>query len=107
VDTERIVGFTVLIVVVLSAGGMVFNEILKTVLRSRERTRSDRDRLYEERLARLEAAVDAIAIEVERQGEHVRFDARLDTRLDTRLDAGRSAPEAPEPRLPGRTITPQ
>lgn len=94
VDTERFIGFAVLGIVMLSVAGIVVNEILKTVLRARERMRSERDRLYEERLARLEAAVDAVAVEVERQGEMLRYTARLDP------------PPKSDQRLPGRTITP-
>jgi uncharacterized sporulation protein YeaH/YhbH (DUF444 family) len=55
----------------------------------------------EERLARIETAVDVIAVEVERISEAQRFTARLDAERETRRVAGSSAP-AQE----GRIVTP-
>jgi hypothetical protein len=55
----------------------------------------------EQRLARIETAVDVIAVEVERIAEAQRFTARLDAERETRRIAGPSA-SAHE----GRIVTP-
>ena len=71
------------VLVVMAAGGtvaLIAKTIADAVIRYAElrRTDSGLDRLgLEERLDRIEIAVDAIAIEVERLGEHHRFNAQL------------------------------
>jgi hypothetical protein len=55
----------------------------------------------EERLARIETAVDVITVEVERISEAQRFTARLDAERETRRVAGPSTPAQV-----GRIVTP-
>jgi hypothetical protein len=81
VDIERIIGFGVLTVVMLSVGGLVVYLNLSTILRWHRKRRRRADSLTDERLARIETAVEAIAIEVERQGELLRFVTKLDAPL--------------------------
>jgi hypothetical protein len=73
---------------------VVVKVIANTVLRAAELTRrpSVDETTIRERLERIEIAVDTIAIEVERLGEHHRFNAQL-------------ALNRPEP-LPSKTVTP-
>src|SRR5262245_24206269 len=63
----------------------------------------DRERSWaiEQRLARIEAAVDTIAVEVERISEAQRFAARLAAERDQRYVAS-----LPQNATEGRTVTP-
>jgi hypothetical protein len=73
---------------------VIVKVIASTVLRAAELTRRPPvdETTIRERLERIEIAVDTIAIEVERLGEHQRFNAQL-------------ALNRPEP-LPARVVTP-
>ena len=56
---------------------LAIDAVVQLVTRRRERVLPERDAALERRLERIEAVVDAIAIEVERAGELQRFTARL------------------------------
>ena len=86
-------------VMIVASGATMAAYIAKTianaVVRYAEVQRRDTEitpQSIQERLERIEIAVDAIAIEVERLGEHHRFNAQL-------------ALNRPEP-LPPRVVTP-
>ena len=85
-------------VIVIGVSGIVVATVMKIIvegiLRFAELQRRDTlpDRSVIERLERIEIAVDAVAIEVERLGEHQRFNSQL--------ALGKSAP------IPARVVTP-
>lgn len=56
---------------------LVITAVVHIIAHRRERDLPERDAALERRLERIETAVDAIAIEVERAGELQRFTARL------------------------------
>lgn len=74
---ERIIGFGILVVLVLSAGGLVVYLNLSLLSRWHRKSRQRVDALTDDRLARIETAVEALALEVERHGELVRFASKL------------------------------
>jgi len=71
----------IVVVAAAAAAAIIVKTIADTVLRFREvesgKRTAPRDRDVEVRLQRLEAAVDAVALEVERIGEHQRFASQL------------------------------
>jgi hypothetical protein len=86
-------------VMIVMAGGTTVTMLARTIANAVIRYTEIRRRgaevtpsMIQERLERIEIAVDAIAIEVERLGEHHRFNAQL-------------ALNRPEP-LPSRVVTP-
>lgn len=97
----------VMTVIVLSTGGFVLIGLGARILwrwgsLRKPTIRAERD---DERMQRLETAVDTIAIEVERISEGQRFMVGL---LSESLPAGRAerAGELPAPERSGRVITP-
>ena len=94
VDIERTIGFILLLGLLAMGLGAVFNSTLSILARWRRKRRPKDAELMDARLSRIEAAVEAIAIEVERQGELQRLAARVDQ------------PRFPEPRRAERSITP-
>lgn len=91
-DTGGVIVLAMAIGGLTLVGGLVINLVLGAVARYRaaERQLPPSD----ERLARIEHAVEAIALEVERLGEIQRFNAKLE------------AQKLPEPRQVERPITP-
>jgi hypothetical protein len=63
------------------AGAVIVKSIADAVVQyaklKREKVSSGREREFDERLSRLENAIDAVSIEVERVGELHRFSAQL------------------------------
>ena len=55
----------------------LIDAVAQFIARRRDLSLRERDTALEQRLARMESAIDAIAIEVERAGELQRFAARL------------------------------
>jgi hypothetical protein len=68
----------VLIVGLSAAGAFLINVTLGAIVRLRALRQAPPPNDIEARLARIEAAVEAIAIEMERSGELQRFTARLE-----------------------------
>lgn len=62
----------------LVIAGVIVNVTLATIARVRRAPRQLTDPQIDARLDRIEAAVEAIAIEVERQGELQRFAAKVE-----------------------------
>jgi hypothetical protein len=69
--------FLIAIFGLFSAASFIVWTVARTVLRMRELQTPLRPSELEARLDRLESALDAIAIEIERNGELQRFNARL------------------------------
>ena len=63
--------------IVCGSAALIVKVVVSGALRMQQLKRGAESPVIEERLARIEAAVDAIAIEVERAGELQRFTARL------------------------------
>jgi hypothetical protein len=63
--------------IVCATAAYIAKVVVNAVLRMREPYQPREMAAIEERLARIEASVDAIAIEVERAGELQRFTARI------------------------------
>lgn len=97
-ETERILVISVVIAGFTVVAGVVFNVVLAAVARFRAQSQPGHaapgDVLLDSRLARIEIAVESIALEVERLGELQRFNAKLD------------AQRLPEPRPVARPVTP-
>lgn len=91
---ERFIGFVLLLGLLTIGIATVMNTTLAILARRRRKDRSREAELMDARLSRIEAAVEAIAIEVERQGEMQRVAARIDPH------------RLPDPRLVERPITP-
>ena len=64
--------------IVCSTTVFVVKIVVDAVVRMRERSRSLESGELARRLERMEAAIDSIAIEVERSGELQRFSARIE-----------------------------
>lgn len=100
------IGLAIAIAAASMAVAMIVKAIADAVVRYQAASNQRLDAGTQERLARIEASIEAVAIETERIGELVRF--------STQLQAGRSlgnSPAAQPPRLggadsSGRTITP-
>ncbi len=88
--------FAIGIIAVCAAGAFIVWSVANAVVRLRQVRTAPPDLDVVARLERIEAAVDAIAIEVERVGEMQRFSARL-------MKGGAPA----EPVRLARPITPQ
>jgi hypothetical protein len=93
-DTERIVVISMAIAGLSVVGGLVVNMVMGAVARFRASDHRVPASPVDERLARIEIAVEAIALEVERLGEFHRFNAKLESQ------------RLPEPRVVARPITP-
>lgn len=74
-------GEVIMLAIVCAAGVTIVRTIASTILRVREQNNRVSDapvsRVSDDRIARIEAAVEAIAIEVERISEGQRFTTRL------------------------------
>ncbi len=78
----QIVGLLIAAAAFITMVKIVANAALRMQNAKRGPDMLGRDDALEQRLARIEAAVDAIAIEVERAGELQRFSAQLHARAD-------------------------
>jgi hypothetical protein len=93
-DTERIIVISMAIAGLTVVAGLVVNMVMGAVARFRTSDQRVSASPVDERLARIEIAVEAIALEVERLGEFHRFNAKLESQ------------RPPEPPAIARPITP-
>ena len=76
----RLAAFALAALTVMTVVKTIVNGVLRLADKQREQREhldAPRARLVEERLDRMETAIDAVAIELERIGEHQRFSAQL------------------------------
>ncbi|MDA1082403.1 MAG: hypothetical protein O2973_12150 [Gemmatimonadetes bacterium] len=100
------IGLALVIIAACFAFAFIVKVIADGVVRYNDRQGEQLDRATQDRLARIESSVEAIAIETERIGELVRFSAQLQSE---RAPAGELSPPArrignPDPS--GRSVTP-
>lgn len=94
-DIDKVIGYILMLGLLTIGLAAVFNSTLSILSSWRRRKQKSKEvELTDARLARIEAAVEAIAIEVERQGEMQRFAAKADFQ------------RIAEPRRAERSITP-
>lgn len=97
-DTEQVIVLSMAIAGLTLVGGLVVNMVMAAVARFKASERAAEQGApsapLDERLARIEVAVETIALEVERLGELQRFNAKLE------------AQRLPEPRDVARPVTP-